>query len=145
MRMKDKLVIFLHIPLTSWNQNFNVYKVETRSLPIPGNYTHVTKISGLPNYLIVSDDRKHYYESNHKPMIHGDLIQMDFQPMSSNENSCVSAILENNPISFSKQCTTYLIKDGFTPQILQLTPDFGGTYSNSTIYSDRTKWHPSTI
>ena len=119
---EDKLIIFLHIPLTSWNQNVNVYKVETRSLPIPGNYTHVTKISGLLNYLIVSDDQKHYHESDQMPIIHMDLIQMDFQPMSSNRNSCVSAILENNHILISKQCTTYLIKDGLTPQILQLTP-----------------------
>ena len=25
MRMKDKLIIFLHIPLTSWNQNFHCF------------------------------------------------------------------------------------------------------------------------
>ena len=36
-KMKESLVIFLHISLASWMQNFNVYKTETLSLPIPGN------------------------------------------------------------------------------------------------------------
>ena len=56
------------------------------------------------------------------PIIHMDLIQLEFQPISSNKNLCVSVILENNPVSISKQCIIHLVKDGLTPQILQLTP-----------------------
>ena len=120
-KMGDSLVIFLHIPLTSWKQNFNVYKTEILSLPIPGNYSHATRISDLPKFLIVSEDQKHYVEMAHLPVIQNNLIQFEYGAINSNQNSCITAILQNIPTLISKQCKIQFLKDGLTPQVLQLS------------------------
>ena len=41
VRLADKLIIFLHIPLTNWRQNFNIYQLETLSVPVPGYYQNI--------------------------------------------------------------------------------------------------------
>ena len=121
MRMDQKLIIFATFPLSSWHQNFIVYQVQTKKIPIPGDPHHATQITGLPNYLIVSEDHKHFFEMNQKPQIKNDLLQIDFQALQTSKNSCISALLGNNPILVSKQCQTLFLKNALTPQILQLT------------------------
>ena len=122
VRLADKLIIFLHIPLTNWRQNFNIYQVETLSVPVPG-YSHATRLVGLPKYLIISEDEKHYFESDQMPDFQNNLLRINFQTINSNKNSCIVAILKDSPIHISKSCKFDFLKDGLIPQVLQLTPD----------------------
>ena len=77
IRKKDQICFFLNIPITSWTESFDLYEVETFPIPMP-NTNHTTSIENLPNYILISKDRKWLVEFNERPDIEGNLLTADF-------------------------------------------------------------------
>ena len=98
-RFDDKLVLTLKIPLTIFQNYFQVFSVKTFPLRLPKSDEHLVEISGLPSGIAIEQSRERFYlltiseiQKLHAPHSHNIGQKVFFY---TKQNSCLVSIFKD--------------------------------------------------
>ena len=107
MRENNTLFLSLKIPLTTFEEPFDVYQIQTVPLPTHDSEGHVTHLTNMPQAIALSQDRQYYVDMtllelrDHKLHARG-LYKPVLQKFS--DESCLGAIFQSNVNNTAKYC-----------------------------------------
>ena len=120
VRLNNSLLIDMPIYLTDWDQVFNLFEVFNFRAPTP-NGQHSSQIVGLPKYVAMGSQRKHFIQFDAKPTIIQGAIKLDNQPIISATNSCMLALFDDSSARIHKWCKSILFREKVDSTITRLT------------------------
>jgi len=123
-RDEANIYILLQIPLSTFAQNFKIYRVQT--FPIPtheSNSEHITQIDDLPKGFAIDEDEKWYYtldESELKNIATHEHSRVQRVFSWVNENSCIIALYKDRGEQIRQACKFSIIMHSLEPGIKHL-------------------------
>ena len=64
-RHDHHLLVQIRVPLTTFDEDFLVFKVSTLPMPLTGRETHGTSVLDLPRYFVISQSGLSYFSLSH--------------------------------------------------------------------------------
>ena len=107
MQSNYTLYISLKIPLTTFETQFDVFRLETLPLPTHDGEGHITQLSNMPPAIALSKDRQYYVDMTLTELLDYRLQARGiFRPMVQKltRESCLGAILESDAKDTAKYC-----------------------------------------
>ena len=119
-RINQSLVIEVQFQLSSWDSTFDIYKLITTKVPVPGK-DYCTEISNLPKFIAIGSDRENFMAFEYEPRILDHMIEGSERPIVNSNGTCIAALFDNDPIQIHKMCKTKFFKNPAEPSALRLS------------------------
>lgn len=118
-RSKNKIFIRIQFPLTRHTQ-MNAYRLFSFTMPIPGKQNFVSTLKSTPNTVLVNLDTQKVAEINVLPS-HGMVHAHEVTWHTENDNSCIYAIITNQPKLVHQFCDFSASQEEIEPKIVQIS------------------------
>ena len=138
-RNDSKLYVSLSFPLATYADSFTTFKVMSFPIPINNSLNHASQLLDLPDYFLISKDKKFYTTLTHKSMTdcqHADPMHCFIKPnlySTTNSTACVLHLFQGNKQLIKKYCNFRFLTYVLQPNIIQLTNTDLLIYQTKTI------------
>lgn len=117
------LYITLKYPLTTFRNNFQIFKLHLYDLPMHGDNSHVTKLENMPYAIAISRQEELYQELNKETvdrMVFSGEIEWNRIFIKLKEESCLAALYYGNKNNINKNCKYTMVTNAKSTNMYEL-------------------------